>query len=110
MPICDIAPVAMDVEAVEVAVFEQGVVHVVGAEDAPGGAGGEATYAGVAAVVHQQAVAAVVGAGVGAEEFDIVKGYVGAVVDADDVVVGERGGRSDDGDIAQRGGGEVYRC
>lgn len=104
----DITPVAVDVEAVEVAVLEQGVVHVVGAEYSPGGAGGEATYAGVAAVVHQQAVAAVVGAGVGTEEREIVKGDVGTVVDADDVVVGERGGRGDDGDIAQRGGGEVF--
>ena len=103
----DIAPVAVDVETVEVAVEKVCVVHVVGAEDAPCRASEEVLYEGVAAVVHQQAVAAMVGAGVGTEEREIVKGDVGTVVDAYDAVIDEVGGWCDNGDIGQDGGSEV---
>lgn len=96
----DVAAIAVDVESVEVAVAKHHVVHIIGAEHAPGSAGVEVVELRVEAVVHQYAVARVVGAGVGTLDADGVEiGHV-AMVDAHDAVVHQRAGRGDDADVA----------
>lgn len=99
----DVAAIAVDVESVEVAVAKHHVVHIIGAEHAPGSTGVEVVELRVEAVVHQYAVARVVGAGIGALDADGVEiGHV-AMVDAHDAVVHQRAGGGDDADVADFG-------
>ena len=78
-----IAAIAVDVETVDVAVFQCGVAEVVGAENTPVGVGGETEEMAVPHVVHLDAVPIGVRPGVCAVDGDILKCNVRAVLDVD---------------------------
>ena len=97
----DVATVTVDVVTVDIAVVEVGDVDVVGTEDTPVGTAVEVEHIRLPDVVHQDAVAVIVGARVGAVDVHVVELHFGAVADADGIVGRKRAGRRIDVDVAE---------
>ncbi len=92
----------MDVKAVEIAIHHRCVAHIVCAKNPPIGSGEKVAHSCIAQIVHQKAVARMVGMGIAAYQRHRVEHHIGTVVYFDDAVIIEHAFRCNHIDVPKR--------